>query len=113
MLPTLDSRVSAHSKIITGFSMNLCPKCQSDHTQRVHRDWWMRLLPGSRSIHCSDCGERSIIRANSTPLVDLMPLISASTPLAPRTNYSPYSVSKVSDLRRFQSEPRGELLQRD
>ena len=93
--------------------MNSCPNCRSDHTQRVRRDWWMRLLPRSISIHCSDCGERSIIRANPPLLVVFLPTIAMATPSAPRPNYFPYPVPKVSDLRRFLPAFRGEFLHYD
>jgi hypothetical protein len=35
-----------------------CPKCKSRGRSRIHRSWWMRLLPGSKHYVCSMCGSR-------------------------------------------------------
>jgi hypothetical protein len=32
-----------------------CPFCQSQDTYRIHRRFWMRLIPFSRFYHCRDC----------------------------------------------------------
>ena len=44
-----------------------CRKCLSTHTQRVHREWWMRLVPRSICIKCSDCGEIFLARPQRMP----------------------------------------------
>ncbi len=47
--------------------MITCRKCLSTHTQRVHRTWWMRLVPRSICIKCSDCGETFLTRPSRAP----------------------------------------------
>jgi predicted RNA-binding Zn-ribbon protein involved in translation (DUF1610 family) len=43
--------------------MEKCPDCGSEFTRRIPRAWWMRLLfPNSIRIHCSQCGETSLLR---------------------------------------------------
>ena len=38
-----------------------CPACSSDHLQRVHRKWWMRIFPGSRRYHCTNCSSYVLV----------------------------------------------------
>ncbi len=42
--------------------MIICPKCNSDHTWRIHRTWWMRFVARSICVRCSNCGTVSLIR---------------------------------------------------
>jgi len=32
-----------------------CPKCGSVNRSRIHRNCWMRLIPGTRHYVCEDC----------------------------------------------------------
>ena len=41
--------------------MPICPDCSSAFTRRIPRTGLMRLLPFSKHILCSHCGERSLI----------------------------------------------------
>ena len=35
-----------------------CPQCSQSQKTRVQRDWWMRMIPGSRLYECDHCGTR-------------------------------------------------------
>jgi hypothetical protein len=32
-----------------------CPICKNEKLERVHRAWWMRILPGTRFYRCPTC----------------------------------------------------------
>ncbi|MBN1465566.1 hypothetical protein JXA02_07385 [candidate division KSB1 bacterium] len=32
-----------------------CPECANSRLVRLHRKWWMRLIPGTRYYRCSSC----------------------------------------------------------
>ena len=38
------------------FGSYACPKCGSSKVWRERRNIWMRLIPGSRHLRCTDCG---------------------------------------------------------
>jgi hypothetical protein len=38
-----------------------CPGCGKISYYRIQREWWMRLLPGTRHYHCLECFERFVL----------------------------------------------------
>jgi hypothetical protein len=62
--PTLSSRVQIPNQLEIEFpaqpaiKVTRCPKCQSRNRTRTARNWWMRLLPGSRYYQCYSCYQR-------------------------------------------------------
>jgi hypothetical protein len=42
--------------------MEKCRHCDSEHTRRIARSWWMRLFfPNSVRLLCADCDEQSTL----------------------------------------------------
>lgn len=37
-----------------------CPRCDGDEVSRMHRPFWLKLLPMSKYYCCRDCGHRFI-----------------------------------------------------
>ena len=37
-----------------------CPRCDSDERERIHRKWWMKLIPHSRQYLCVRCYKKYI-----------------------------------------------------
>ena len=48
------AKYSHTNALIVGAAVH-CPNCRSEYRERMHRRWWMRLLPGSRYYRCKDC----------------------------------------------------------
>ena len=42
-----------------------CPRCGGDNHKRIHRKWWMRIVPGAKRYLCDDCKFRFLIFLNS------------------------------------------------
>ncbi len=38
-----------------------CPKCQGDWHERIHRKWWMHLIPGTKYYRCNKCRSKFMI----------------------------------------------------
>lgn len=38
-----------------------CPTCGEVSFYRIRREWWMRILPGTRHYHCLECREKFIL----------------------------------------------------
>lgn len=49
-----------------------CPKCGSSARNRIHRGFWIRLLPFSRFYKCLDCSTHYMVFKirDATPRVD-------------------------------------------
>jgi DNA-directed RNA polymerase subunit M/transcription elongation factor TFIIS len=41
-------------------SRRRCPKCNGDEVTRMHRPFWLRLVPMSKYYCCRDCGHRFV-----------------------------------------------------
>ena len=38
-----------------------CPRCQNFKHERIHRKWWMRLIPGTKYYSCNRCRSKFMI----------------------------------------------------
>jgi len=38
-----------------------CPQCQNVKHQRIHRKWWMRVMPGTEYYSCDRCRSKFMI----------------------------------------------------
>jgi len=38
-----------------------CPRCQDFKHERIHRKWWMRLIPGTKYYSCNRCRSKFMI----------------------------------------------------
>ena len=38
-----------------------CPQCQDVRHERIHRKWWMRLMPGTKHYRCDRCRSKFMI----------------------------------------------------
>ncbi len=50
-----------------------CPDCGHDDIHRIHRKWYMRLIPLTKRYHCKNC--RSNFVVNFWAAIILMPII--------------------------------------
>jgi ribosomal protein L37AE/L43A len=46
--------------------MQKCPHCQSQDTERVRRDLWMRFVPNLVKLHCRNCDRTGLKFAKTT-----------------------------------------------
>jgi hypothetical protein len=37
-----------------------CPRCHSTERERIHRNWWLRLIPQSRQYLCIRCYKKYV-----------------------------------------------------
>jgi hypothetical protein len=37
-----------------------CPRCKCSSTRSIHRERWMRLIPGTSCFKCPDCHVRIV-----------------------------------------------------
>jgi len=42
-----------------------CYHCAHQIFLRVHRSWWMKLIPGSRLYRCDKCNEECLVLVGS------------------------------------------------